>query len=151
MFFSLNGIKTYTRWITVLHDLFYIDFSVHISDSCFCVSAPVSPHSPLLASCWMNDSLSVSLSVSVIDQTPAAAATSWKDKPSWKQQYLYWSSLWPTGRGSSGEWKSRSSHLLSWEPWSLWFVCVCLCVCVHMRACIDNLIDGKPLTVMTLM
>lgn len=23
-----------------------------------------------------------------------------------------------------------------------------LCVCVHMRACIDNLIDGKPLAVM---
>lgn len=85
------------------------------------------PGSPLLASSWMNDS--VSLSVSVIDRTPAAAVTSWKDRPSWEQQYSYWSSLWPTGHASTGEWKSRSSHLLSWEPTGFWCVRLCVPVC----------------------
>lgn len=95
---------------------------------------------PPLPPCWMNDSASVSLSVSVIDQTPAAAVTSWKDKPCSEKQYFYWSSPWPTGLDSSREWKSRSSHLLSWEPERSW--------CggwVDIKACIDDLIDGKSL------
>lgn len=96
---------------------FYTFLPAHFSPSL--LPAPPSRSSPS-ASRWMNDSVSVSLSVSVIDQTPAAAVTSWKDKPSWEQQYFYWSSPWPTGLDSRREWKSRGSHLLSWEPGRSW-------------------------------
>lgn len=84
--------------MAILHSLsspfsFFTFVPAHFSPShplCFLLQTPL--HSPLPASCWMNDSVSVSLSVSVIDQTPAAAVTSWKDKPSSEQQYSYWSS-----------------------------------------------------------
>ena len=52
--------------------------SFHSSRWLLSLSASCSPPPPE----WMNDSASVSLCDSGIDQTPAAAVTSWKDKAS---------------------------------------------------------------------